>query len=211
MRSLGYEGYKLPREFPSHSVLDPVSFSSDDVLIASFLTRQPVATVPHRDQPNALLPVRLRGIFLDAATGNLLARRQWSTAYPGSVAIIGTRDGQFTVVNREHLALYSRSLKPLKELNVSISASPQSDLDLIELSPERRDLLLFYLRSEQEFNWINVDNLDVVRSWDGSRVPSSLSDEYLAMYADTYVKSRGFLDEVVLRNREGTSRTICRG
>lgn len=208
--SFGYEGYHLPREFPSHSVINPVTFSSDGVLIASFLTRATVTAAPHRGQPNAVLPVRLHGVFLDAATGNTLAGREWSTAYPGSVAIFGTRDGQFVVVNREHVALYSGSFKPLKELDLATPTGLQGDVQLIEVSPDRRSLLLVYLRGKQRMNWIDASNLGTVYSWDDPRVPSSVSDDYLAIYRDDYVRSRGFLSAVVLRNRRGGTRTVCR-
>lgn len=210
LRSFGYGGNTLPQEFPSHSVLDPISFLSDGTLMAAFVTRGAVATAPHRDQPDAALPLTLRAIFLDAATGGFRSARGWSAPYPGSVAIVAAKGGRLVVANREHLTLYSQGLEPLRELTLPTPAGPQGDLLSLEPSPQRGSLLVVYLRGRNRINWINADTLTVICSWGGSMFPSGVSNSELASFSDVPEKSHGFLSEVLLRNRDGGSHVICR-
>lgn len=211
LHSLGYGGYKMPHEFPSRSVLEPLGFLSNKVLITSFLAREAVTELPRRGQAEANLPVKLHALFFGAATGDILPAKQWSVPDPNSVDIVPTREGRFILIMRNRLTLYSQDLQPLRELTLFSPPGPSGDILVIRRSPEGGSLLVVYLRGDKRINWIEASDLKVLGSWSGPLTPATVSDGDLAQMQERYVKPGDFTThEVSIRGVDGPWRTVCR-
>ena len=64
LRSVGFTGFAPKQEqWGLNLRLNPICFISNDVVIATFITRDDVTTLARRDQPGELLPLRLHGSF----------------------------------------------------------------------------------------------------------------------------------------------------
>src|SRR2546425_6900890 len=91
LRALGYSGFAQRREqWGLHFHINPICFSENNSLIATFLTREAVTTLRQRDRSTEGLPLRLHAVFFDATAGKVRAVREWSASEPRG-GIVTTR------------------------------------------------------------------------------------------------------------------------
>ena len=83
-----------------------VDFVSDRVVVATFVTQEPVAEVQRRDDPNRVRPYRLHAIFLEVATHKILNRLDWPIDNPNA-GIFPRYDGSFLFFSTDRIVLYS--------------------------------------------------------------------------------------------------------
>jgi hypothetical protein len=228
---VGYAGFAPKREQWGLAFEGkPLSFSDNNVLIASFITREAVTTLGRRDQLGDSLPLKLHGIFLDATTEKVRATREWSTTRPRG-GIVATGDGRFVVLTPALMALYSPTLEALKEF--SLSLDEQAHLWNFYPSPTGKSILVEYhncapncesnppaaepappLRSpETSFGWIDTASLQAHSYWEGAGTLGfvSISDGEVAFSRTTFLPSKRLnVHEVLIRERDGPWRTFCR-
>jgi hypothetical protein len=208
LRSVGFTGF-MPKgeQWGLHLRPNPLCFADNNALIVTFITREYVTTLARRDQPSES-PLMLHGIFLDANAGKVRTTKEWSiTRSRGGIVPAG--DGRFAVLTPAMIALYSPSLEFVKDFK--LSSEQQTHLWNFYPSPTGKTILVEYHYPESSFQWIDTDPLQPRPTW-SDRVPSdSISDSEIAFARETFVKSTGFVDEVLLRPRAGPEQTICRG
>src|SRR5258708_6609094 len=85
-----------------------------------------------RDNSGEGRPNRLHGIFLDAQTGKVQSRKEWSVPRPRG-GIIPAGDGKFVVLTPAMVALYSPGFDLLKDFR--LSPEQQSQLWDFHASP----------------------------------------------------------------------------
>jgi hypothetical protein len=211
LRSVGFAGFAPKQEqWGLHLRPNPLCFTENSVLSATFITREDVTTLARRDQPGEGLPLRLHGIFLDAAAGKVRATKEWSITRPRG-GIIAAGDGKFSVLTPATITLYSPSLEVLKELK--LSSEQQSHLWDLHVSPLGKSILVEYHYPEATYQWLDYDSLqpqDAV--WSKSMPVLSISeDKEIASFRDTYVKEKGGnVFEAFIQPRNGSERTVCR-
>lgn len=223
LRPLGYAAFALPHERQAfHFKADPICYSENDVLIASFFAREKVGTLARRDQTTELLPIRLHGIFLDARTGKVRANREWS-ASPPTAGIIAAGGGGFVVLTPAFVESYSADLRLLKEYR--FTPDQQSRFWTFYISPTGRSILVAYndcmphcdalsLSQSEEpntsFQWLDADSLQPQPAWSAWE-PWSVSDNQLARLSGGYVRSQNVtIQRVMVRSRNGPWRTFCK-
>ena len=208
LRSVGFTGFAPKQEqWGLHFKANPLCFVSRETLIATFMTRENVTTLARRDQPGEALPLRLHGIFLDTEKGKVGATREWTITRPRAGIIAGD-DGRFTVLTPAMIGVYSRNLELLKDLK--LSSEQQSHLWNFYPSPTGKSIVVEYHHPEASFQWIDIDPLQVRAGWSDGVTGASISDDGIAFSRETFVKSTGFVHEVLLRPRAGSEQTICR-
>lgn len=210
LRSVGFTGFAPKQEqWGLNLRLNPICFISDDVLIATFITREEVTTLARRDQPGELLPLRLHGIFLDAATGQVRNTKEWSITRPRG-GIIAAGEGRFVVLTPEISALYSPKFEQLKTL--SLSSEQRSHLWDLYPSPSGKSLLAEYHYPDALYQWIDTNSLQPQPAWKDERLPSavSISDGELTFFSQEFMKSQNvYVNRVIVKSRTGGERVIC--
>jgi hypothetical protein len=207
LRKVGFTGFAAKREQWGINLRpDPLSFSGDQVLIATFITRETTTTLARRSQSTDLLPLRLHGVFLDATSGQVRTLREWSITRPrgGIISVVG---GGFAVLTPSGVTLYSQDLEHLRDLK--LSPAEQSDLWDFHSSPSARSIVAEYHAPDAYFQWIDTSSL-VPRPVSIPTVVFSISDDDVAIGHTPYLGSRGFLSEVLVRTDDGPWRAICR-
>lgn len=157
-------------------------FTNKDRIVVSFVTREGEgrhAELSRRNSPDDSSPLRLRAIFLDANTGQVIKTMSWPTESKTS-RIIAVHDGKFLTLCGSELTLYASDLTILK----SVTLPPLSRSDwLVRTSPTGKNILLSSAAMRKgSWFWIETDTLKILRSWEES--PSgylTISDEDLAM------------------------------
>ena len=208
LHSVGYPGHiSKPGKWRLESRANPLCFSTNDVLIASFITQEDVATLARRDRPNDPLPLKLHAAFLDVATGKFLTTRAWFTAQPvGGIIAVG--GGRFDVFTPRSISLYS----PAVELQKQFPLSFDEHFHFWSLypSPTGKSILVEYHNPESSFQWIDSSTLQPQHTWNEVMGFVSISDKELAFQRETYTKSGGAVDEVLIRAGKDPSRILCR-
>ncbi|SPE44294.1 hypothetical protein SBA7_320061 [Candidatus Sulfotelmatobacter sp. SbA7] len=208
LRSVGFTGLAPKQEtWGLHFRPNPLCFADQQVLVATFITRENVTALARRDQPDDPLPLRLHGTFLDASTGKVQASREWPITRPRG-GIVATGGGGFAVLVPAGLASYSPSRELLKDLK--LSSEQQSHLWDIHSSPTGKSFLMEYHYPEASFQWVDANSLQPQPAWGESMPGVSISDSELTITRDTYIKSKGYISEVLVRSRDGPWRAICR-
>jgi hypothetical protein len=208
LRSVGFTGFAPKQEtWGLHFRPNPLCFIDGKVLVATFITREEVITLARRDQPGETLPLRLHAIFLDANAGKVQSTKEWSITHPRG-GVIATGDGKFAVLAPAMIAIYSPSLEPVKDFK--LSSEQQSHLWNFYSSPTGKSILVEYHYPEASFSWIDSGSLQPLPTWSDSMPGLSISDKELTISRETYVKSKGFLHEVLIRTVDGPWKTICR-
>jgi hypothetical protein len=206
---VGYTGFAPKQEqWGLNLSPNPLCFSENKVLIATFITREDVTTLARRDQPSEHLPLKLHGIFLDADAGKVRATKEWSITRPRGGAI-AAGDGRFAILAPELVALYSPSLELVKDFK--LSSEQQSHLWNFYPSPTGKSILVEYHNPESSFQWIEGSSLQPQPTWNDSLPGVSISDKELAFFRSPYIKSKGSAThEVLIRPRDGPERVVCR-
>ena len=208
LRSAGYAGSASRKEqWGFHLRPQPICFSGDD-LVATFITRENITTLTHRDQPDDSRPLRLHGVFLDAQTGKISTIKEWSISRPGG-GIIPVGHGEFAVLTPAMLALYSPNGDMLKQLR--LSSKQEASLWDLYSSPSGASILAEYHYPEVSLEWIDTASLEVKQTWNDFLPGVSISDVELAFPKETYFESQKFTThEVLIRGLIAPLRTFCK-
>jgi hypothetical protein len=145
LQSQGYPGnsadLQRQRNFAN---FDTISFISDTVLAATFITREDIPDLQRREDPNHLLPYRLHAIFLDTLTGKTVHTLDWPVESPRA-GIFPRAAGGFLLVTAEKITSYSADWNQLKELSLSDLHSSTADPGGIAESPSNKTLVVQFL------------------------------------------------------------------
>jgi hypothetical protein len=208
LRSVGFTGFAPKQEqWGLHLRPNSLCFVDKNVLTATFITREIGATLAQRNQTGESLPLKLHGIFLDADLGKVLDTKEWSITRPRG-GVVAADDGRFVVLAPGRVALHSPSLELVKDFK--LSSEQESHLWNFYTSPTGKSILVEYHYPEASFQWIDVGSLQPQLTWKDSLPGVSISDDELAFPRDTYVKSKGTVHQVFIRQRNGSEQAVCR-
>jgi hypothetical protein len=211
LRTVGFTGFAPKKEtWGLHLKPNPLCFSDDKTLVATFITREDVTTLARRDNPGDGRPERLHGIFLDAQTGKVQGTKEWSVPRPRG-GIIPAGDGRFVVLTPAMVELYSPGFELLKDFR--LSSEQQSQLWDFHASPTGKSILVEYHHPEATYQWLDSDTLQPLEArWSQSLPVLSISDDKeIASFRDTYVEARGiYIFEAFIQPKNGAERTVCR-
>src|SRR5580704_1088280 len=178
-------------------------FLDDATIVITFVIREGEGNpkLSRRDGSDENLPLRLRAVFLDTATGKVTATRDWpsESRYAHIVATHG--NGEFVTERGTQLTLYSKDSRELKRLELP----PTKETGWVaHPSPTGNNIVFIaenlITRSSVPWIWVDTDKLRVLRSWE--EIQSGwvgISDKWIAMTAcvwfhdcEPYVEVRGF-------------------
>jgi hypothetical protein len=146
LQSLGYPpnnpDLQRSRNFAN---FDTISFVAENIVAATFITREFVPDLQRRDDPNHLLPYRLHAIFFDATTGKVVHALDWPTETP-SAGIFPRAAGGFVLLTSDRIVSYSDSWAQIKALPYSELTSPGTSVDGIAESPTNKSVVIQFLR-----------------------------------------------------------------
>jgi hypothetical protein len=146
LKSLGY-----PQNNPDlqrrrgFANFDTISFVSDSIVAATFVTREDIPDLQRREDPNHLRPYRLHAIFLDALTGKILHTLDWPIENPNA-GIFPRHNGSFLLLTTDKIVSYSADWTELKELPLSELHPTTASLGGIAESPSGKSLIVQFLR-----------------------------------------------------------------
>jgi hypothetical protein len=205
LRSVGFTGFAPKQEqWGLHLSSNPLCFSDNNTLTATFITQQDITTLARRDQPGEALTLRLHAIFLDSEAGKLHATKEWPITRPrGGVIAVG--DGRFAVLTPAMIAVYSPNLELVKDFQ--LSSKQQSDLWDFRSSPSGKSIVAEY-HTPDYFQWIDTKTL-IPQPTSIPTVVFSISDDDVVIRRNPYIESKGFLSEILIRTIDGSWRTIC--
>jgi len=206
LRSVGFTAFAAKGEQWGIDLRpNPLCFADGSVLIATFITREDVTTLARRGQPGAL-PLRLHGIFLGAETGKVQSTKEWSITRPrGGIISVGA--GEFAVLTPSMIALYSPSLELVKDFK--LSSDEQSHLWDFHSSPTGKSIVVEYHYPEASYQWVDTKSM-LPQPISIPTVAFHISDDEVAIVRNPYIRSKGFLDEVLVRAADNPWRPICR-
>jgi hypothetical protein len=139
---------------------DTISFLSDNIVAATFVTRENIPNLQRRNDPNRLRPYRLHALFLDALTGKTLHTIEWPIEDPNA-GIFPRHDGGFLLVTAEKIASYSADWAYLKEIPFSDLHAMTATLGGIAESPNASSIVIqFRTRTSSLCSRIRTDTLD---------------------------------------------------
>lgn len=139
---------------------DTISFLSDNVIAATFVTRENIPNLQRRDDPNRVRPYRLHALFLDALTGKTLHGIEWPIDDPNA-GIFPRHDGGFLLVTAEKIASYSADWARLKKIPFSDLHSTTATLGGIAESPNANFLVIQFLTGKTSVcSRIRTDTLE---------------------------------------------------
>lgn len=171
VRALGYVPYTVYDIGNRRGALGQFSFTEDDRIVVTFVSHTLSDTLSRRDQPDTS-GLQLHALFVNAKTGEVGTKQEWSTPSRRS-GVIEAPGGNFLVVRPDKLILYSPALQILKELEIPVTReAPKDDWQLLR-SPGGKFLLIDYelassdklLCFEVRDELINLENLQVTHSW----------------------------------------------
>ena len=177
----------LPYEYSGHYEIKdaPVTslwFTDNDTIVATFVTHKDEAGNPKLyGREGKSLPLRLRAVFLDSASGKITATREWpsESRHAGIVATLG---GKFVTQTGNELMLYSSDLEKLKTL--SLPPSPSQFEWYAIPSSTGKNILLTIGHEEwmSSWKWVETDNLELAHSWEAQPVGTvSITDDKIAL------------------------------
>ena len=139
---------------------DTISFISDNIVAATFITRERIPDLQRRDDPNHVRPYRLHALFLDAITGKTIHTMEWPIDDPNA-GIFPRHDGGFLLVTAAKIASYSADWAQLKEIPLSDLHSITVSLGGIAESPSATSLVIQFLTGTSSLCFrIHTDSLD---------------------------------------------------
>ena len=180
-------------------------FTDNRTIVATFVTREGNPSLSNRDASDATLPLRLRPVFLDAATGKVTATPDWPTISTDA-SIIAVHDGKLVTLAGDELTLYGPDLKVLKKLKLP---SPPPSGWYVHRSPSGKNILILvptgtYSPTHWAYSWLwlETDSLRIAHSWeDTDQGEVAIADNKMVMiqhcyrYGDTgckpHIKVRG--------------------
>jgi hypothetical protein len=207
LRSVGFTDFAPKQEqWGLHLRPNPLCFTDNNVVSATFITQEQTNDLAHRDQPDEALPLRLHAIFLDAESGKVRASKEWFLTRPrGGVIAVGS--GRFAALTPAMIAVYSPSFELEKDFK--LSSKQQSELWDFRPSPSGKSIVAEYHTAQSYFQWIDTNTL-LPRSTFIPNVSFSISDDDVVVWRNPYIKSKGSLTELLIQTADGPWRTICR-
>jgi hypothetical protein len=141
---------------------DTISFLGDNVIAATYITRERIPDLQRRDDPNHVRPYRLHALFLDALTGKTLRIIEWPIDDPNA-GIFPRKDGGFLLVTTEKIASYSADWAYSKQIPFSDLHSMTATLGGIAGSPNANSLVIQFLTGNSSLcSRISTDTLYAV-------------------------------------------------
>jgi len=159
-------------------------FTDNNTIVATFVVRaspEGNPKLPSRNPAGADLPLRLRCIFLAAATGKINGTTEWPSEFRWS-KIVAAHDGRFVVQKGNQLTLYASDFSTLKDSR--LPERKEIDYWFAVTSPTSMNIL-FVAPVDQRFTswlWVDADTLQVLRSWEEQpRGAVSIADDKIAL------------------------------
>ena len=158
-------------------------FTSNETLVATFVTREGQPELASRDGLEASLPLRLRPVFLNANTGKVLTTLDLPTD-SRNAGVIAVHDGRFVTQRGNELTLYTPDLKPLKQLKLPLVESGW----IAYPSPSGKNVLLLPSGHKAgSWLWLDTDSLQILHSWeDNQNGDVAMADDKIAMITCTW-------------------------
>jgi hypothetical protein len=163
-------------------------FLDNNTLAVTFVTREAEPGLSSRGQGAASSALRLRAVFLDAATGKVLRNQTWpaDTRFAG---IVAAHDSKFVVQTGNVLQLYSADLTVIARLE--LASAGDNDWHAYP-SPAGTSILFVATNlrtaSPVPWVWVDTDRLQAVRSWNETQSGwVSVSDHNIAMTTCVWV------------------------
>lgn len=162
------------REY-QHAPRTSLCFTDNNTIVATFVILEGEGNpkVSRRDASDESLPLRLRAVFLDAATGKVTANTDWPSQ-SRYAAIVATHDGKFVAQTGDELTLYSSGLGVLKKLKLPTQqkydwqAHPSATGKNILFLSTKFHFLSTELRAGS-WLWVETDNLQILHSWEDTQ------------------------------------------
>jgi hypothetical protein len=153
---------------------DTITFVSESVVAATFVTREDIPDPQRREDPNHISPYRLHAIFLDALSGKVLHSLDWPVERPNA-GIFPRHDGGFLLLATDRIVSYSADWTKIDELPLTQLLPADGSLGGIAESPTARSLVLQFLLDSTAicFN-VHTDTLE------SSETPCSTLDTFTA-------------------------------
>jgi hypothetical protein len=152
-----------------------LAFADSEHLVVTFISSDPRTPSEREGRPDSFR-LRLHVIVFEVRTGRVDTQRDWPTPNPNDGAVAG-HDGRFVVRAGDNLRVYDTTLKVLKETDTALGNQPSGRLFAVLTSPLAHFLLLeFSAGIHAQFNWMNADTLETVRSFSDSLYPETISD-----------------------------------
>jgi hypothetical protein len=171
-------------------------FTDNNTIVATFVTREGKGNpkVSRRDASDESLPLRLRAVFLDAATGKITNTTDWPSQ-SRYAAIVATRDGKFVAQTGDELTLYGSAFGALKKLK--LPAQEKYDWQAYPSATGKNILFLstkFHFLSTElrsgTWLWVETDSLQILHSWEDTQSGDvTISDGKIAMVACKWISS----------------------
>lgn len=134
---------------------DSISFSGDEILLA---------TAVHRMGSDAG-PRRVQAVLLDAHTGKVLANEEWVRRF-NEVGVFAAADGKFLLRGRHQFSLYSSSLEELGSFPLPPTRRPVWENWSLSVLPNRKYIVVeHYVGLHLEVQWLDPNTLQVQRTW----------------------------------------------
>jgi hypothetical protein len=167
----------------------PVSslwFLDDNRIVATFVIREGKPSLSSREALDASSALRLRAIFLDAASGQITGTLSWPTS-SRFARIIATHEGRFVTQTGSGLTLYSADLTEVRKLALPATEASWTS----HSSPTGKNILFLSgglgTISPVPWVWVDADKLQVVLSWEDARTGwIGISDDKIAMTTCTW-------------------------
>lgn len=158
-------------------------FADNDTIVTTFVTRESGENpkLSRHGVSDESLPLRLRAVFLDAASGKVEATGDWPAESRWASAV-AARAGRIVTRTGAELALYSSDLKELKRLKLP---GKEGTYPVAYSSPTGRRILI---PSWPGPIWtlVDTDTLQAVASWqEAPRGRMSISDAKIGVTACT--------------------------
>ena len=153
---------------------DTISFVGEDIVAATFVTREDIPAPQRREDSRHISPYRLHAVFLDALTGKTLRTLDWPVERP-SAGIFPRHDGGFLLLTTDRIVSYSADGVQIDELSLAELPPSSASLGGIAESPSGKSLVLQFLMDSTAFCLsVHTDTLE------SSETPCSALDTFTA-------------------------------
>jgi hypothetical protein len=187
-------------------------FTDNDTVVATFVTREDERPSLSTRGSDANLPLRLRGIFLNAAAGSIKGNSSWGSESTAAM-IVAAHDGKFVTQSGSELTLYGPDLKVLR--SVRLPQLPEYEWAGYP-SPSGRNILflspvLVDRREPRSWIWLETNTLQPLLSWkEPVEAPLTVADDKIAEVACAFPPHK-YLPRVQVRDFSGDWRVIATG
>lgn len=159
-------------------------FTDNNTLVATFVIREGKGDLSSRDSVDTTLPLRLRLVFIDATSGQVLTTPDWPTD-SRDAGVIAVRDGRFVTQRGSELTLYTPDLKPLKKLK--LPRLTEGDW-IAHTSPTGKNILFIPSGHRTgSWLWLETDTMQIIHSWEDKQTGDvTVADDKVAMITCTW-------------------------